>query len=183
MNLVKCKNEHFYDADKFLFCPHCSNQMTGANEHTNTGINQKQISTKPSDTQDQESARTDILGKTTGWLVCIEGTIPGESFTLREGNNYIGRAANMDVSLLYEPTVSREKHAIITYDAANNNFQLFSPGHPGRTFCNGKAVTAKKVLRDRDIITLGECSLLFVALCSPSFRWPVPDTKSEEAIS
>lgn len=27
MNLLKCKNGHFYDADKYSSCPHCSGEM------------------------------------------------------------------------------------------------------------------------------------------------------------
>lgn len=180
MNLIKCANEHFYDADKFLFCPHCANQITGANDNTDADRNQGQISTKPPDSQNINPVREDILGRTVGWLVCIEGVIPGESFTLREGSNYIGRAANMDVCLLYEPTVSREKHAVITYDPTDNCCLLSSPEHPDRTFCNGKTVTTKKVLKDRDFITLGECSLLFIALCDSSFRWPAQNTEQQE---
>lgn len=171
MNLIKCENEHFYDADKFLSCPHCSNQI--ARVHDQIGANQKQgkIDTKPPDTQTEEPIRENFLGKTVGWLVCVEGCVSGESFTLREGNNYIGRAAHMDISLIYEPTVSREKHAVITYDSADNSFSLSSPEHSDRTFCNGKAVYEKKVLKNRDFITLGDCSLLFVALCNSSFHW------------
>lgn len=180
MNLIKCEHEHFYDADKFLSCPHCSNQIAGTSDQTGTDQKQGKISTKPPDTQNGEPVRKEFLGKTVGWLVCVEGCVPGESFTLREGNNYIGRAPHMDVGLIYEPTVSREKHAIITYDPARNSFSLSSPEHSDRTFCNGKAVSAKKVLKNRDLITLGDCSLLFVALCNSSFHWPEQTSERQE---
>lgn len=173
MNIVKCEYEHLYDADKFLSCPHCSNQMIGETGRNNTGKEQGQISTEPPGSRSGEQKTAALLGKTVGWLVCIEGAIPGENFTLREGDNYIGRAASMEVSLLYESTVSRERHAAIHYEPADNSYQLHSLRHPDQTFCNGKAVTNRKTLRDRDIITLGNCSLLFVALCNSSFRWPV----------
>lgn len=174
MNLVKCENEHFYDADKFLFCPHCSNQLAGTNEMTDSQKKQNQINTEPPETRTRESRASTISGNTVGWLVCIEGVSQGENFTLREGSNYIGRAASMDVPLLYEPTVSREKHAVITYDNISNSYLLSSPEYADRTFCNGKPVPTEKVLKNRDLITLGDCSLLFIALCNASFRWPVP---------
>lgn len=173
MKIVKCENEHLYDADKFLFCPHCANQMIGATGKDNTGKGQGQINTEPPGSRSEKDRTAALLGKTVGWLVCIEGAIPGENYTLWEGDNYIGRAASMDVPLLHESTVSRERHAAIHYEPADNSYQLHSLGHPDQTFCNGKAVTDRKTLRDRDIITLGDCSLLFVALCNSSFHWPV----------
>lgn len=183
MNLIKCDNEHFYDADKFVFCPHCANQITGTCTPAGASANQGQISTKPPDPQDGGKFREDIAGRTVGWLVCVDGTVPGESFTIREGYNYIGRAANMDICLLYEPTVSRDKHAVILFDPIDNSCVLSSPEHSDRTFCNDRSVTAKKVLKDRDIITLGDCSLLFVSLCDSSFRWPAKKTGQQEVIS
>jgi hypothetical protein len=32
MKLTKCENNHFYDADKFRLCPHCTH--TPKEEHT-----------------------------------------------------------------------------------------------------------------------------------------------------
>lgn len=182
MNLVKCENEHIYDADKFFLCPHCTNQIADTAGRDYTDRRQGEISTEPPDSRAEETAATAIVRKTVGWLVCIEGTVIGKSFTLCEGDNYIGRAASMDIALLYEPTVSREKHAVITYHEADNSFVLHAPGHTGQTFCNGTAVTETVTLKNRDVLTLGNCSLIFAALCDSSFHWTAQDTKSQEVL-
>lgn len=171
MNLTKCENGHFFDDEKFLSCPHCANQMAGANVNDLLGKEQKEISTAIPQPQNLSGYQQLVRGKTVGWLVCIEGTMLGESFVLREGDNYIGRAANMDIALLYEPSVSREKHAIISYDSSRNCCVLYSPEHKDQTFCNAKKVKTKKSLKNRDLITFGDASFLFIPLCNSSFSW------------
>ena len=61
-----------------------------------------------------------------GFLICIEGPHRGTDFRLISGRNFIGRAAAMDVSLPDDDTVSRESHALVTYDAKHNAFSLSS---------------------------------------------------------
>ena len=52
-----------------------------------------------------------------GFLVCISGPHRGADYKLMAGRNFIGRAASMDVALADDDTVSRESHALVTYDA------------------------------------------------------------------
>lgn len=172
MNLIKCKNNHYYDSEKFLSCPHCANQVAEPDIGDIEGANQHRVPTVPSDAYAETAASGRILGRTVGWLVCIDGKMTGDSFILREGDNTIGRAANMDISLPYEPTVSRDRHAIITYDPLHNSFVLHSSGHQEHILCNNKNIRNRRTLKDHDVITLGDCSLLFVALCNTHFRWP-----------
>ena len=197
MKLVKCENDHFYDADKFLSCPHCANRIAEPEVKDLMGTNQGRIPTLPSDGTCADRMDSDItdfaatspggaavskcpsavLGKTVGWLVCIDGLMRGESFVLREGDNCIGRAGNMDVPLLCEPTVSRNRHAVITYDAVHNSFLLHSPEKIDKILLNEKSIKKPKTLKNHDVITLGDCSLLFVALCGASFRWNEGETE------
>lgn len=172
MNLIKCENNHYYDSEKFLSCPHCANQVAEPNIGDIEGTTQHRVPTVPSDAYAETAASGRILGRTVGWLVCIDGKMTGDSFILREGDNTIGRAANMDVSLPYEPTVSRDRHAIITYDSLRNSFVLHSSEHQEHILCNNKNIRNRRTLKDHDVITLGDCSLLFVALCNAHFRWP-----------
>lgn len=172
MNLIKCENNHYYDSEKFLSCPHCANRVAKPDIQDILGVNQNQVHTDPPDAHTESAASREILGRTVGWLVCIDGNMVGESFILREGDNTIGRAANMDVSLPYEPTVSRDRHAIISYDLFRNSFVLHSSAHMERILCNNKNIQNRKTLKNHDVITLGDCSLLFVALCDAHFRWP-----------
>lgn len=172
MNLIKCENNHYYDSEKFLSCPHCANRVAEPDTIDILGTNQHRILTDPPDAHAESAITSEILGRTVGWLVCINGNMTGESFILREGDNTIGRAANMDISLPYEPTVSRDRHAIISYDSLRNSFVLHSPEHMEHVLCNNKNIQNRRTLKDHDVITLGDCSLLFVALCDAHFRWP-----------
>ena len=164
MNLIKCENGHFFDKEKFLSCPHCSNEQAGIKPEHLLGQNQHDIDTAiPYDNMP-------VQRKTVGWLVCISGTVSGESFCLREGENHIGRAANMDIALLYEPTISRKTHAVITYKPEQNSCILY-PKNSAQTFCNGRVVKTKRPLKNRDVITLGTCTLVFIAFCDKVFSW------------
>lgn len=178
MNLIKCENNHYYDSDKFLSCPHCANQVAQANIDDILGSYQRDIHTDPPDEFAVTCEAGRILGRTVGWLVCIDGNMTGESFILREGDNTIGRAANMDISLSLEPTVSRDRHAILSYDTLRNSYVLHSSGQQEHILCNNKAIQNRRTLNDRDVITLGNCSLLFIALCDAHFRWPEKDTNA-----
>ncbi len=171
MNLIKCENNHFYDSEKFLSCPHCANKVAEPTVRDILGEEQKAVCTDPPEMYTALDPSKITTKKTVGWLVCISGNMLGESFILREGDNRIGRAASMDVSLAYEPTVSRDRHAIITYDSAHNSFVLRTSEHEGQILCNNKIIKNRKTIKNRDIITLGDCSLLFVALCGADFRW------------
>lgn len=168
MILIKCENGHFYDTEKFLSCPHCSNEQAGIKPENLLGQNQHDIDTVPRPLNYPGSAWANR--KTVGWLVCISGAVPGESFCLREGENHIGRAANMDVALLYEPTVSRQTHAVITFNQEKNACILY-PQNSVRIFCNDRIVKTKRTLKNRDVITLGTCVLVYVAFCGTAFSW------------
>ena len=170
MNIIKCKNNHFFDAEKFLSCPHCANALSDVRTENLPVENQHNVSTAiPLSTTIPEPLQ--LRKKTVGWLVCVMGAMLGESFVLREGKNYIGRAANMDVALLYEPTVSRKIHAVIAYDPVRHSCILYAQENAPQTFCNERTVKTKKILRSRDIIRLGTCSLVFIPFCNASFSW------------
>lgn len=173
MNLTKCKNNHYYDADKFISCPHCSNEAVGIPLSDLQGLNQNNIDTEnsiPSElavTLEQNSLRKN----TVGWLVCTSGAMRGESFVLREEDNHIGRASNMDIRLSKEPSVSRESHGIITFDKLLNQF-IFSADNHYETVClNNLPISEATIIQSEDYIQLGDCTLLFIALCGPDFSW------------
>lgn len=163
MNMAKCPQGHYYDKDKFPSCPHCDHIPVVA---LSTADQTAVATAVPSGDIMKQVSRT--LPKTAGWLVCISGNMLGESFPVREGSNRIGRSAAMDIRLLYENTVSREDHALITYDPQEYSF-TFTANAVARV--NEQACDAPILLKDRDMITLGNCRLMFVAFCNESFHW------------
>jgi len=106
-----------------------------------------------------------------GWLVCIKGEYFGQSFNLKAGQNFIGRSLTMDVPLAKDTSVSRNKHAIITYDPQNRVFYIQPGESSGLTYLNGGLVLAYQPIKVYDKIKVGNSELMFFACCSEHFSW------------
>lgn len=106
-----------------------------------------------------------------GWLVGLKGEYKGVSFSLKSGRNYIGRSLNMDVALAKENTVSRDRHAIISFDPKQRKFFIEGGESRGLTYVNGGLLMSFKELNMYDVVSLGACDLMFVPLCSERFSW------------
>ena len=171
MNLIKCKNGHYYNADKLDTCPHCAGENIKTPVADPEGKDQTAIDTLIPDRLRQEAYEKATNKKLTGWLVCISGIMEGDSFTLFAGDNHIGRDTNMDVCLYKEPTVSRCDHAIITYDNVYSRFTLHTDS--ASVLYNNKALSSGQHIRldTHDQITLGSCTLSFIPFCGEHFQW------------
>jgi hypothetical protein len=77
----------------------------------------------------------------------------------------------MDICIRGDDTISRENHAVITYDIRDKVF-YFSPGD-GRSIVrlNDKPVLAAMEIKAHDIVEIGRTKLLFLPLCSEKFEW------------
>ncbi len=108
-----------------------------------------------------------------GWLVCTEGSNFGKSFPLYFGRNFIGRSTDMDVCLAGDTAVSRDRHAIIVYEPkARIFFAQAGEGH-GLFYLNDQVVLSNVQLHDRDVLTVGQTSLVFVPFCDEHFGWEI----------
>lgn len=106
-----------------------------------------------------------------GWLVCIKGEYKGESFKLKSGRNNIGRALTMDIPLAQEKSVSRERHASVTFDPQQCKFFAQSGDGRGLTYVNKELLMTFKELKKGDIIAVSSCELMFYPLCGEEFSW------------
>ena len=217
MNLKRCNNGHFFDADKYTACPHC-NPTVSASEVT-VALNTYTVSADvksafdddsktvslqdavnaavepatptmapiasapvaaPSDDAKTVSYYSTSIGTepVVGWLVCIEGDHYGESFQLKSGRNFVGRNANMDVVLAGDMSVSRERHAVIIYEPKAKCFIAQAGDARELFYLNDNVVLNNELMKNYDVITVGNEKLLFVALCGPQFCWE--DTKKAE---
>lgn len=106
-----------------------------------------------------------------GWLVCVSGKEKGRDYRIHSDNNFIGRSERMDICIRGDETISRENHAIISYDSQDKIF-YFSPGD-GRSIVryNGKAIFQTVELKNHDRILIGKTELIFVPLCDAAFNW------------
>ena len=178
--MKQCENGHFYDEKRFDSCPYCKN--AGAVSHT---VAAKGLSTPIGGTVAlKETPGLADRGKTVGiikknigidpavgFVVCIKGPMRGADFALRSGRNFIGRAASMDVALADDETVSRENHALITYDDKHNAFMLTAGSGRGITYKNDEQIESAAPLAAYDRIEIGESVLIFLPLCSDRFTW------------
>lgn len=176
--MKQCDNGHFYDEQRFAACPYCQeggavgktvasapigktvaaapgHGVPEADRGKTVGIIQKEIGMNPA----------------VGFLVCIAGPHRGEDFKICAGRNFIGRAASMDVTLADDDTVSRENHAIVTYDVKHNTFSVAPGQGRGITYCNDEQVETSKPLGAYDVIEIGKSQLIFLPLCGEKFRW------------
>lgn len=176
--MKQCDNGHFYDENRFDSCPYCR-EGAGVGKTVAASTLGKTVAAMPggaiADTDQDKTVgiiKKDIgIDPAVGFLICIAGPNRGRDYKLAAGRNFIGRAAAMDVALTDDDTVSRESHALVTYDVKHNKFSL-SPGQGrGITYCNDEQVETARPLKAYDIIEVGKSRLIFLPLCGEKFRW------------
>lgn len=200
MNLTRCENGHFYDAERFETCPHCNQASISTVLQDTEGNNQYTMPLTPKvepdnglenlvsevkETEDGSQATIGYFGEVetepvVGWLVAIAGNNFGQDFKLKTGRNFIGRSPEMDVALTGDSSISRDKHAIILYEPKSNVF-LVQPGDAKELFyLNEKVVLTATEIEAYDILSLGNTKLLFVPCCSDKFNWDSVKPEAEE---
>ena len=252
MKLTKCPNGHFYDAEKYTSCPHCSGSMSGGPDDVPTspigggafqgsgpsddytvpiyGNGAAQASQAPSPapssinlppslgqprsamgtnyaTNDDDKTvgfmnwnapgarnasdpknvfRASEAGTqqaqtspVVGWLVCIEGAGYGRSFNLYAGQNFIGRSKEMDISLS-DPTVARNRHAIIIYEPIHRQFYAQAGESHELFYVNDAVVLTSTQLKDRDVLTIGSAVFVFVPFCDEKYGWIEGTSSNQE---
>lgn len=107
----------------------------------------------------------------TGWLVCIDGPSKGKDYRLHSAKNFIGRSEKMDVCLTGDDTVSREAHAIISYEPRKGVFRLYQGESKGLVYLNNEEVINPEELKAYDCIEIGKTKLIFIPFCGEYFKW------------
>ncbi|MBR1598136.1 MAG: FHA domain-containing protein [Lachnospiraceae bacterium] len=170
MRMVKCFKGHMYNAEKFSSCPQCA-AMEAEGQSINSQVDQADI-----DTEDPVTVKRqvyEIVGrrKVVGCLICVEGVMKGEGFLLVEGDNDIGRGANLEVVLSKETTVSRKAHACISYNPEDNSYILSAAKDKKDVIYDGNQVSEPVTIKDGKMLRIGQCELRFVAFCDEEFSW------------
>lgn len=107
-----------------------------------------------------------------GWLVVMVGPGKGQSCVVRYGQNSMGRGSDMRIQLDFgDQRITREAHAIIVYDDRSRRFFVRDTGKTNLVRVGDNTVLAPVEIKDRDLISLGDTTLMFVALCNPTFDW------------
>ena len=112
-----------------------------------------------------------------GWLVVRKGLGRGCFRPIFYGQNSIGRGTDQRISLDFgDPRISRQGHAFLIYDEVAQKFYIRDGGKTNLVRHNGQLVMTPTELHDRDELTIGGTTLLFVALCGPAFDWLTTET-------
>ncbi|MCD8395955.1 MAG: FHA domain-containing protein [Lachnospiraceae bacterium] len=126
-----------------------------------------------------ESTAESIL-KPVGWLVCVEGEDFGKSFPLKEGTNTLGRAGNMDVVIAGDRAVSRSNHALIIYEESERSFLVQTGTAMKPVYVNDEIALLPMQMRARDLLSVGETTLMLITCCDETFSWDSLERKNTE---
>ena len=77
----------------------------------------------------------------------------------------------MDIALAGDDTISRQKHASIAFEPAQQSFWLLPGDSRGLAYVNDKMVMSPVQLAARDVIRLGKTKLMLVPFVDASFTW------------
>jgi hypothetical protein len=84
----------------------------------------------------------------------------------------LGRGQDLRIPLDFgDQRISREPHAFVIYDEVQRMFFIRDNGKSIIIRLNNNAVLTLCELQDRDRISIGETTMLFVALCDTNFDW------------
>lgn len=180
--LTRCNNGHYYDAQKHTSCPFCGVQSLELDIQKTMA---KKSGGEPELTRavgggaaPQDAGKTvGIFRKklgidpVVGWLVVVKGTEKGRDYRIVSEKNFIGRAENMDICIAGDESISRENHAIISYNPKNHTFRLFQGDSRGLVYLNDEEVITPEPLKQFDLIELGQTRLMFIPLCGENFKW------------
>lgn len=193
MQMQQCPNGHFYNPANSSECPYCTGESSNINAtrpQFDLGAAPEIGATMPVDPPSDNHTRAGTSAKPTdndrtqmvikketgidpvvGWLICVEGKEKGRDYRIHSDNNFIGRGEKMDICIRGDDTISRENHAIISFDIRDKVY-YFSPGE-GRSIVrvNDKAIFSTVQLAAYDRIELGTTKLLFLPLCGEVFSW------------
>ncbi len=183
-SLNRCSNGHYYDSDNHHTCPFCGVQnlnidiqKTVAKRPTpdagEVGVTKPLAKSGPSDEGKTKSIfhKKTINEPVVGWLVSVKGPAKGSDYRIVSEKNFIGRSEGMDIRIAGDETISRDNHAVISYNPKSTSFRLY-PGDSKRlVFLNEEEVITPEPLNPYDVIEMGETKLLFMPFCSDRFQW------------
>lgn len=111
-----------------------------------------------------------------GWLAVVKGPSRGECMPLYYGPNSIGRGDKHIVRLDKDQRVSRDTHGFVIYDDARRKF-FIRDNQANPIYFKGRLLMEAAEIANRDVVTIGETTLMFIALCDQSFDWSDQDER------
>lgn len=190
MAIVQCPYGHFYDDEKYSFCPSCGRQKGTRRQFDD----EKTVSLDSMNRQEEKTVyltqetekrlsikgywdaeKTVALSETeeplflAGWLVCIKGPAKGNDYRLYPGFNRVGRGLDLDVCL-QDPMVSLNVHCSVVYEPKSRRFFLV-PGKGTAVYIEETLVQKAVELQEGSKICLGGSILELIPFCKGEHVW------------
>ncbi len=188
--MIRCEEGHFYDPAKHSGCPWCAKplDLSGTGKPSLAESKTRPLvavdsapATPPRPSSPSANAEHGVtrrldaqptgISPVVGWLVCVEGTEKGRDFRLHSEKNFVGRASSMDISIAGDDSISREKHAVVTFEPKKRTFWLLPGDASGLVYLNGEMVHSPTQINADDLIEIGQSKLVLVSLSSPQITW------------
>lgn len=104
--------------------------------------------------------RTDSSNLKVGVLKVVAGPGKGEERPVFSGTNEVGRSDENRIPLDFgDNTISRQQHAVISYDTSRDEFRIFDGGKQNPVHVNGERLSGDRPLFDGDTIKIGLTTL------------------------
>lgn len=192
----RCDNGHFID-ENWDICPYCPPRARESyvarpprpsepgRRRVDEHVEDRSIRAVPDRRPDSPVQRTIAVPKmelaaqpgenrfVVGWLVGMNGSSIGESYTVHTGRNVIGRSPKSDIVVGDEQASAH--HADLVYRPDERRFILMDHNSTNGTYVNEAEITPRKDLLPRDVIRIGKQKFIFIALCDASFSWDDQD--------
>lgn len=183
--MVICANGHYYDSTRYSECPYCKpsasvsprqngNDTDASSLNVTVPFNNVQGGKASSDMEktvrmvEQKAGYDPVVG----WLVCVEGSNKGKDFRLHDGNNFVGRGSDMDISLSGDKAVSASNHFSVTYDRRHDRYFMSMGMGKEIVYVNNEPLTANaRYMEIGDRIEVGSTTLVFIPLNKEYVQW------------
>ena len=190
MQLQRCEQGHYYDPSKYRACPHCEaygdddvgytvakaavpEPYPEASAQHSAAQSVPSAASVPADDQMTVGVAERRMGidPPVGWLVCVSGAARGTDYSIRSERNTLGRSDRMNIVIKGDLGISRDGHAVISYNPRARTFTLLPGEGKSIIYLNGQEVLFPVKLSAYDRIEISETTLVFIPLCSEIFSW------------
>lgn len=145
-------------------------------EHQHTDETDRTRLIKPESGVTERSDKDPMADPVVGWLVVVSGPGKGQVCKLGYGSNSLGRGESSRVRFDFgDDRISRDGHAMITYDTRGRRFYLQHGGGKNLTYLGEDPVLVPTMLEAMQEFSIGNTKLRFVPLCGPEFEWEDTD--------
>ncbi len=171
VQMMKCdKCGKFYNAAVDLKCPFC---VENENMLDAVIFEEKEPEIEVDEkTEIEAEVETELdIDPVVGWLVGLNGSKKGYDYKIRYGQNFVGRAENMDICIEDDMTMAYENQAKIVCDEKNQKFYIVSGEGRSVNYVNEEIVLSQLEINPYDILEIGATKLIFVPLCGENFSW------------